>query len=107
MKQISIGTPFTFIHDDHSKQHFGVGTHEVDDTLADHWYVKAHIGDAPATTAQSLSDDERAELEQLRADKLAREQADAEKAKAEQEAKDKADADAKQKADAEKAKAGK
>jgi hypothetical protein len=43
MKQITVESSFVFTHPDGRKEPFAVGVHdEVDDGVADHWYVRAH-----------------------------------------------------------------
>lgn len=45
MKKIYVLSPFNF-NDGKEQKHFPVGFHDVDDTVADHWFVKAQIGRA-------------------------------------------------------------
>jgi hypothetical protein len=43
MKQIIVESAFTLTTKDGQKQHFEVGVHDdIDDAIADHWYVRAH-----------------------------------------------------------------
>lgn len=42
MKQISVLKKFTLSLDDGSKRDFSIGVHEVDDAVADHWFVQAN-----------------------------------------------------------------
>lgn len=51
MASITVVTPFLLTKDDGTQQAFGIGTVEVDDAVANHWYVKAHCGDVPAEVA--------------------------------------------------------
>lgn len=63
MKKIYVLAPFNFNNGSEQK-HFAVGFHDVDDEVADHWFVKAHIspdGEAPT----SAHDTRIAELETL------------------------------------------
>lgn len=41
-KTIRVHTPFTFNNEDGSSQSFDVGEYNVDDKIADHWFVQAH-----------------------------------------------------------------
>ena len=41
MKKIYVLSPFNF-NDGKEQKHFQVGFHDVDDTVAEHWFVKAH-----------------------------------------------------------------
>ncbi|MDU7197805.1 MAG: hypothetical protein E6288_07480 [Enterobacteriaceae bacterium] len=67
MKKIYVLAPFNFNNGSEQK-HFAVGFHEVDDDVADHWFVKAHI--SPDGEAPTVADDPRfAELEAQMADK--------------------------------------
>ena len=50
MKKIYVLAAFNF-NDGKEQKHFQVGFHDVDDSVADHWFVKAHCspdGEAPA-----------------------------------------------------------
>lgn len=58
MPKINVHTPFQFTHADGTKQDFAVGVHDVEDAVANHWFVKPHTGDAPAKTADEKSADE-------------------------------------------------
>ncbi|HGU5406369.1 TPA: hypothetical protein ACM9WY_005277, partial [Klebsiella pneumoniae] len=40
MKKIYVLSPFNF-NDGKEQKHFQVGFHDVDDTVAEHWFVKA------------------------------------------------------------------
>ncbi|GAA5786133.1 STY1053 family phage-associated protein [Chitiniphilus shinanonensis] len=51
MKTINVVTAFTLTKGDGEKISFEVGEHDVDDALAEHWYVKAHIEDPAAAKA--------------------------------------------------------
>jgi hypothetical protein len=43
MKQITVDSAFVFTHADGKQQEFTVGVHDdVQDEVADHWYVRAH-----------------------------------------------------------------
>ena len=67
MKKIYVLAPFNFNNGSEQK-HFAVGFHEVDDDVADHWFVKAHI--SPDGEAPTVADDPRlGELEARMADK--------------------------------------
>lgn len=67
MKKIYVLAPFNFNNGSEQK-HFAVGFHDVDDDVADHWFVKAHC--SPDGEAPVLADDPRlAELEAQIADK--------------------------------------
>ncbi|MBS6740813.1 MAG: hypothetical protein KH310_22415 [Enterobacteriaceae bacterium] len=67
MKKIYVLAPFNF-NDGKEQKHFAVGFHDVDDDVADHWFVKAHI--SPDGEAPTVADDPRlAELEAQMADK--------------------------------------
>ena len=70
MKKIYVLSPFNF-NDGKEQKHFPVGFHDVDDTVADHWFVKAHC--SPDGEAPSVVEDPRiAELEAKIAEKDAR-----------------------------------
>lgn len=70
MKKIYVLAPFNFNNGSEQK-HFAVGFHEVDNDVADHWFVKAHI--SPDGEAPTVADDSRlAELEAQIADKDAK-----------------------------------
>lgn len=70
MKKIYVLAPFNFNNGSEQK-HFAVGFHDVDDDVADHWFVKAHI--SPDGEAPTVADDPRlAELEAKIAEKDAR-----------------------------------
>lgn len=58
MPKINVHTAFQFTHADGTKQDFAVGVHEVDGDVADHWFVKAHTGDAPQKSDDEKSADE-------------------------------------------------
>lgn len=61
MKKIYVLSPFNF-NDGKEQKHFPVGFHDVDDTVADHWFVKAHC--SPDGEAPAVAEDPRiAELE--------------------------------------------
>jgi hypothetical protein len=51
MATVTVTKPFTLMSDDGKQRRFVVGTHEVDDAIADHWYVKAHSADAEPVVA--------------------------------------------------------
>lgn len=68
MRTIHVHTPFTLQHNDESRA-FAVGSHAVEDDVAEHWYVKAHTGEKPeaatgaeAAAGQSLAE-QRAKLD--------------------------------------------
>lgn len=42
MKKIYVLSPFNF-NDGKEQKHFPVGFHDVDDTVADHWFVKSAL----------------------------------------------------------------
>lgn len=44
---INVVKPFTLTKQDGSVHHFGVGEQEVDEDVADHWYVQHHTDDPP------------------------------------------------------------
>lgn len=70
MKKIYVLSPFNF-NDGKEQKHFPVGFHDVDDTFADHWFVKAHC--SPDGEAPAVAEDPRiAELEAKIAEKEAR-----------------------------------
>ncbi len=51
MKRIKVRKPFTLTLQDHTQRVFAAGEHEVEDTIADHWYVKPHVvEEAPAAS---------------------------------------------------------
>ena len=61
MKKIYVLSPFNF-NDGKEQKRFQVGFHDVDDTVAEHWFVKAHC--SPDGEAPSVVEDPRiAELE--------------------------------------------
>lgn len=67
MKKIYVLAPFNF-NNGREQKHFAVGFHDVDDDVADHWFVKAHI--SPDGEAPTVADDPHlAELEAQMADK--------------------------------------
>lgn len=67
MKKIYVLTAFNF-NDGEKITPFAAGFHDVDDEVADHWFVKAHI--SPDGEAPTVADDPRlAELEAQMADK--------------------------------------
>ena len=43
MKKIQVEKPFLLTHDDATQRRFTAGAHEVEDAIADHWYVKMHL----------------------------------------------------------------
>lgn len=47
MKQVNIITPFTLTLEGGRQQKFTTGLYELEDELADHWYVRAHSDKAP------------------------------------------------------------
>ena len=70
MKRIYVLAPFNF-NDGDKITPFAAGFHEVDDAVADHWFVKEHTspdGEAPTM----VSDTRIAELEAKIAEKEAR-----------------------------------
>lgn len=42
MKKIRVHTPFTFNDTDYTKTDFDVGTHNVKNDIADHWFTQRH-----------------------------------------------------------------
>lgn len=42
MPKIHVKKPFTLTHQDRTQTHFRAGEHEVSESLAAHWYVKAN-----------------------------------------------------------------
>ncbi|WP_343297350.1 hypothetical protein AAG122_18900 [Raoultella planticola] len=70
MKKIYVLTAFNF-NDGAKITPFAVGFHDVDDAVAEHWFVKAHC--SPDGEAPAVVDDPRiAELEALIVEKDAR-----------------------------------
>ncbi|MGS3448562.1 hypothetical protein ACB376_11220 [Klebsiella electrica] len=70
MKKIYVLSPFNF-NDGKEQKHFQVGFHDVDDTVAEHWFVKAHC--SPDGEAPTVVDNPRiAELEAQAVEKDAR-----------------------------------
>ncbi len=68
MKKIYVLSPFNF-NDGKEQKHFPVGFHDVDDTVADHWFVKAHC--SPDGEAPAVAEDPRiADLEAKLAEKM-------------------------------------
>jgi hypothetical protein len=68
-EKIYVLSAFNF--NDGKSKHFAVGFHDVDDTVADHWFVKAHC--SPDGEAPAVAEDPRiAELEAQIAEKDAR-----------------------------------
>ena len=67
MAKIHVHTPFTLTKDDGDKKSFAVGNHEVDDDIADHWYVKVHSGEPAQAAAQDSEADVAADLAEQRA----------------------------------------
>ena len=61
-RTIQVHKPFTLTHDDHSTQQFLVGVHEVDEHVAEHWYVQAHatvldlVAETPAESEPPAND---------------------------------------------------
>ncbi|TJZ75586.1 STY1053 family phage-associated protein [Chitiniphilus eburneus] len=55
MKTINVIKAFTLTQANGEKAAFEVGEHDVDDALAEHWYVKAHIEDPAAAKAARAS----------------------------------------------------
>lgn len=67
MKKIYVLTAFNF-NDGEKITPFATGFHDVDESVADHWFVKAHI--SPDGEAPTVADDPRiAELEAQLVDK--------------------------------------
>lgn len=64
MPKIFVKKAFTLQHEG-EKQQFAVGNHSVPKEIADHWFVKAHIGDEPVTDpdTSAAADELLAELE--------------------------------------------
>lgn len=57
MKKIYVTKAFNFNLPDKKQEHFSTGFHEVDDEIADHWFVKGHCspdGQAPADEKADL-----------------------------------------------------
>ncbi|MBC8950246.1 hypothetical protein [Xenorhabdus sp. TS4] len=42
MMKIRVHTPFRFTHDNGESETFTVGTHNVSESVAQHWFVQAH-----------------------------------------------------------------
>ncbi len=76
MQTINVHTPFVVTHDDHSKQAFAKGLHDVTPEMAAHWYVRAHSEPVAAKEATPTE----AEAEALKAAKEAEAQKLAEEA---------------------------
>jgi hypothetical protein len=51
MKRINVVKPFRLTFDDHTTRDFKPGVVEVDEKIADHWYVKAHSEPVTETPA--------------------------------------------------------
>lgn len=65
------------------QQHFAVGNHTVSADVADHWFVKAHVGEPePASESERAADELLADLDKREKALAAREKA-AEQAAAE------------------------
>jgi len=47
MPDIEVGKKFLLTHNDGTLQVFDVGKHSVPQEVADHWFVRAHLRDAP------------------------------------------------------------
>lgn len=71
MASITVVTPFLLTRDDGTQQAFGIGTVEVDDAVANHWYVKAHCEVASAEAAAPAGADTDALLARAQAVGLA------------------------------------
>jgi len=68
MPKIYVAKAFTLTHDDGTRTSFDVGNHKVDQEIADHWFVKHHLGEAPAQEGADTSEQAKqrlAELERL------------------------------------------
>lgn len=82
-KTIFVKQSFVLTKDDGEKVPFPAGRHSVDADVADHWFVKLHLGDEADLPApdQDLVQVAEAEIEQLKeqlaSEKTAREAAEA------------------------------
>jgi hypothetical protein len=56
MQTIQVTQDFVLSLDDGTKRPFKQGVHEVDDAIAEHWYVKAHS--VPAAPPVAVSEPE-------------------------------------------------
>lgn len=73
MPKLHVHTKFTLRHDDGTTTDYAPGTHEFDEKLADHWYVKLHARDPNAVPPALPTADESEALDAIEADLLARE----------------------------------
>lgn len=103
MAKIYVHTPFELL-EGQEKKAFGVGSHEVDSALVNHWYVKLHTGEDPGESKSKDSQaadallvelngreqDLRKQLELLEAEKAALIEREKAVAEAEEDAKAKA-----------------
>jgi len=76
MPKLHVHTKFTLRHDDGTSTDYVPGTHDFDDKLADHWYVKLHTKD-PETVTAAVPEDSQA-LDALEADLVEKERSLAE-----------------------------
>jgi len=49
MAKIYVPSPFALTLDDHTTRQFAAGFHDVDDAIANHWWVKVHTADPDAS----------------------------------------------------------
>jgi hypothetical protein len=52
MPSITVDRPFTLTFDDGSQRHFKAGIHDVDEAIANHWFVKGMAKATPADEEQ-------------------------------------------------------
>lgn len=52
MKTVKIVRGFTFNHPDRRLEYIPAGEHEMDDAMADHWFVRAHSDNPPEQEPQ-------------------------------------------------------
>jgi len=62
--KIHVAKPFKLLTEKGEPMHFGVGNHTVDQAVADHWFVKAHLdGESAGGDTEAAADELLAELE--------------------------------------------
>jgi hypothetical protein len=61
MKKIQVEKPFLLTHGDATERRFTAGVHEVEDAIADHWYVKMHL--VPEEKADAVEEKVDADVE--------------------------------------------
>lgn len=83
MQTVNVVKSFTLTLDDGTKREFLPGSRMMEDELANHWFVKPHLGEAPGPD-EGLEDQGLATLEAMEADlKTAQSRFEQEKATAE------------------------